>query len=211
MIVQDWGLIPYAQAYAKQMHIVKNVIAGDSDHLILCEHPAVLTLGRMTKAESFLFHRDLIEADGIDIQTVDRGGDVTLHAPGQLIIYPIINLAHYGKDLKKYMIFLENVAVDLLLDFGILAERIEGQRGVFVGGKKIISIGVGLKKWVTYHGIGINISTDLKLFRWIKPCGLNVQMTSMMQLCPSGVLIKDIKQKCVDKFKSHLLSLGKTS
>ncbi len=197
-IVEDWGVIPYNDAYARQKAIVEGVIAGESDRLICCEHPAVLTLGRMTHPDSLLYTREDILAKGVEIHTIDRGGDVTLHAPGQLIVYPIVNLNNRGKDLKKYMQRLEQLAVDLLNSFGILAESIEGKRGVFTRGKKIVSIGVGVRKWVTYHGLGINVNTDLSLFRLIKPCGLDVTMTSMERELGAKVNIQDVKQRMID-------------
>jgi lipoate-protein ligase B len=114
-----------------------------------------------------------------------------------LIVYPIFNLNNRGKNLKLYMERLEEVAVDLLKNFGILAISIPGQRGVFVGKDKIISIGVGVRKWVTYHGLGINVSTDLFLFDLIKPCGLDVRMTSMQKLKGGPVPMADVKARAV--------------
>jgi lipoate-protein ligase B len=203
MIDEDWGLMDYSLAYARQKDYVQNIIAGAADHLILCEHPAVLTLGRMTKPESLLYSRQAIEARGVAIREVDRGGDVTLHAPGQLVVYPIFNLNNSQKDLKMYMVKLEQVAVDLLRDFGILAISIPGQRGVFVGADKIISIGIGVRKWVTYHGLGINVNTDLSLFDLIKPCGLNVRMTSMQKLKGREVPMGEVKAKVVEQVRKH--------
>ncbi len=198
---EDWGLIGYQEAYARQKAIVEGVMNGEPDRLIICEHPAVLTLGRMTHPDSLLYTRENILAQGIEIYPIDRGGDVTLHAPGQLIVYPIINLSQHGKDLKKYMQVLEQVAVDLLNSFGILAESIEGKRGVFTANRKIVSIGVGVRKWVSFHGLGINVSTDLALFRFIKPCGLDVMMTTMARELGKNVEMKDVKAGIVRLFE----------
>ncbi len=201
MIIEDWGLIPYTDAYERQKERVRRVMDGAADHLVLCEHPAVLTLGRMTNPASLLYQRSDIEARGVTIAKVDRGGDVTLHAPGQLVVYPIFNLDNYGKNLKVYMETLEEVAVDLLRNFGILAISVPGQRGVFVGPEKIISIGVGVRKWVTYHGLGINVNTDLSLFNLIKPCGLNVRMTSMQKLKGRVIPMQEVKTEIVNQFQ----------
>ena len=218
MVVEDWGLIEYAQALQRQRGLVQSLLEGASDHLVLCEHPAVLTLGRMTNPDSLLYQRKEIEERGITIINVDRGGDVTLHAPGQLIVYPIFNLNNYGKDLKVYMEILEEVAVDLLNNFGILAISIPGKRGVFVEDPdrgvgvpaeqskrrdKIISIGVGVRKWVAYHGLGINVNTDLSFFNLIKPCGLNVRMTSMQRIKGHAVGMQEVKAKVVEQFQKH--------
>jgi len=201
MIIEDWGLIDYVEGLARQKRCVQSVMQGAADRLVLCEHPPVLTLGRMTNPDSLLYQHKDIEARGVAIVSVDRGGDVTLHAPGQLVVYPVFNLTHQDKNLKIYMEKLEELAVDLLKNFGILAISISGQRGVFVGKDKIISIGVGVRKWVTYHGLGINVNTDLSLFNLIKPCGLNVQMTSMQQLKGHPLPMEDVKAKAIEQFQ----------
>jgi lipoate-protein ligase B len=201
MIIEDWGLIGYADAYQRQRDLALKVLEGLPDHLVLGEHLPVLTLGRMTNPESLLYQRHDIEERGVEIINVDRGGDVTLHAPGQLIVYPVFNLNKHGKDLKLYMEKLEELAVDLLRNFGILAISVSGKRGVFVGEDKIISIGVGVRKWVTYHGLGINVNTDLSLFNLIKPCGLNVRMTSMQKLTGHSVPIEAVKEKVIELFQ----------
>jgi len=203
IIIDDWGLVEYTEGLHRQRELVSKVVGGEKDHLILCEHPAVLTLGRMTNLESLLYQREDIEKQGVKITSVDRGGDVTLHAPGQLIIYPVFNLNKYGKNLKVYMEKLEEVAVDLLRNFDILAISIPGKRGVFVGPDKVISIGVGVRKWVTYHGLGINVNTDLSLFNLLKPCGLDVRMTSMQKLKGQVIAMADVKAKAVTLFQER--------
>ena len=211
--IEDWGVIDYMEAYARQRQIVDAVIAGGLPRLIFCEHPPVLTLGRMTKADSLIFSREDIEVRGVKVYPIDRGGDVTLHAPGQMVVYVIMDLKTCGKDLKVYLEKLEQVAVDLLKDFGILAISIPGKRGVFASPHallssessgdrfhKIVSIGVGVRKWVTYHGLGINVSTDLSLFRLIRPCGLDVKMTSIEKLLGKPVDMNDVR----NKFLNHI-------
>jgi lipoate-protein ligase B len=209
MIVEDWRLINYAEAFERQKKCVQSVIEGAADRLIFCEHPAVLTLGRMTNPESLLYQRAEIEARGVTVTNVDRGGDVTLHAPGQLIVYPVFNLNKRDRNLKVYMEKLQEVAVDLLKNFGILAISISGQRGVYVGEDKIISIGVGVRKWVTYHGLGINVNTDLSLFNLIKPCGLDVRMTSMQKLKGHPVHMQEVKAKATELFQRNFESTSK--
>ena len=200
-VLEDWGLIGYLEAYQRQKDLVNRVIAGESPRLILCEHPAVLTMGRMTKPENLLWTTESIKAQGVDVISVDRGGDVTLHAPGQLVVYPIINLSDRGRDLKVFLGQLEQVVIDLLREFDILAGSINGQRGVWVGKDKIASIGIGVRKWVSYHGLGLNVNTDLKLYRMIRPCGLNVEMTSIGKLKGAPVDMNVVKEKIVDQFK----------
>lgn len=199
-VIQDWGLIPYQEAFRRQKELVNRVIGGAEPHLILCEHPAVLTLGRMTKPDSLLWMQDEIKAAGVEVISIDRGGDVTLHAPGQLVVYPIFDLNDRGRDLKIFLEELEDVVIDLLTDFGILAGSIDGQRGVWVGKNKIASIGIGVRKWVTYHGVGLNVNTDLKLFRMIRPCGLDVQMTSIQKINGVTIDMNQVKEKMVNRF-----------
>jgi lipoate-protein ligase B len=200
--IENWGLVDYMAAYQRQKALVDAVIGGAPERLIFCKHPAVLTLGRMTKPESFLYGREDILAKGVQVCSIDRGGDVTLHAPGQLVVYPIMDLNRRGRDLKSYLEKLEQVAVDLLTDFGILAVSIPGKRGVFVKADKIVSIGIGVRKWVTFHGLGINVSTDLSLFRLIKPCGLDVQMTSMERLLKKSVPMEAVRSNFVKHFNA---------
>ena len=197
--VEYWGSIQYPESYTRQRQIVEDVLAGEDNRLIFCEHPPVITLGRLTKPDSLIYTRDEIQAQGIAIIPVDRGGDVTMHMPGQLVVYIIVNLNKYGKDLKIYMQRLEQVAVDLLKSFGILAISIEGKRGVFVGDKKIVSIGIGVRKWVAFHGLGINVNNDLSLYRYIKPCGLDVQMTNITQMSKSPVTISDVQKEFLNQ------------
>lgn len=199
-VVEDWGLINYQQAYARQKEEAERVIAGAPARLIFCEHPAVLTLGRMTKRENLLWPKELIESKDVSIVPIDRGGDVTLHAPGQLVIYSIMNLSVVERNLKRYLEQLQEVVIDLLKEFDILAEGLNGQRGVWAGKDKIASIGVGVRKWVSYHGIGLNVNTDLELFRMIRPCGLDVAMTSMKKLKGQPVDINLVKEKAVRLF-----------
>ena len=199
-IIEDWGLIDHRAAVKRQRAVVQEVITGASQRLVFCEHPPVLTLGRMFKPDSFLYTREDILSRGVSIVPVDRGGDVTLHVPGQLIVYVMADLNRYGRDLKVYLEYLEQVAIDLLKDFDILAMGMPGQRGVFTDRNKIVSIGVGVRKWVTYHGLGINVNTDLSLFDLIKPCGLDVKMTSIAKLRGGPVVMGDVKEKFTRHF-----------
>lgn len=198
---EDLGLIEYSQAFAIQKKAVEEVMAGGAPRLFVCEHPAVITIGRMSRDENFLLDKDEIRKRGVEIITVDRGGDLTLHSPGQLVVYPILNLNLHGKDLHRYLNNLEQVAIDLLSDFGIVADRFSGRTGAWVGNKKIASIGVGVRRWVSYHGIGINVNTDLELFKLIRPCGLNVSMTSMANIMGHPINMSDVKKSCFNHIK----------
>ena len=201
--VRDLGLIDCAVAYEIQKEAVARVIAGGVQTVFLCEHPTVITLGRMSHEEHIL-NRETIERVGIRVVPIDRGGDVTLHAPGQLVVYPILSLAG-SRDLRLYMSKLEQVTIALLKSFGIVANRISGKTGVFVGQDKIASLGIGVRKWVTYHGLGINVNTDLKFFDLIRPCGLDVRMTSVAQIKGQAVEMGEVKKRFVEYFSKELL------
>ncbi|MBI5024907.1 MAG: lipoyl(octanoyl) transferase LipB [Candidatus Omnitrophica bacterium] len=212
---QDLGLIDYAASYGIQKECVARVLAGGAQVLLLCEHPAVITLGRLAQ-EANILNLEAINRQGIRVVPIDRGGDVTLHAPGQLVVYPILNLApcppvprsgtysagrQGSRDLRLYMHKLEQVTIALLKSFDIVASRFSGKTGVFVGPDKIVSLGIGVRKWVTYHGLGLNVNTDLKLFELIKPCGLDVRMTSIARIKGNPVDMSRVKQQLVECFK----------
>ena len=197
--VRDLGLIDYDTAYGIQKESMARVLAGGAQTILLCEHPAVITLGRMFQ-EANILNEEAITRQGIRVVPIDRGGDVTLHAPGQLVVYPILNLAQSKRDLRLYMHKLEQVTIALLKSFGIVANRISGKTGVFVGPGKIASLGIGVRKWVTYHGLGINVNTDLKLFELIKPCGLDVRMTSIARIEGQPIDMSEVKQRLIKSF-----------
>lgn len=203
--IQDLGLIDYDAAYRLQKESVARVLAGGAQTILLCEHPAVITLGRLAQ-EANILNREAIERSRIRVVPIDRGGDVTLHAPGQLVVYPILNLAQSSRDLRLYMQKLEQVAIDLLRSFDIVANRISGKTGVFVGLNKIVSLGIGVRKWVTFHGLGINVNTDLRLFDLIKPCGLDVRMTSMAWLKGEAMEMGEVKDRVLECLNKELLS-----
>lgn len=174
--ILDAGVVPYAEALERQRALVRERIAGRRDHdvLLLLEHPAVVTLGRGARAGH------LLRPEGIDVFEIERGGDVTFHGPGQLVGYPILDLTGYRRDLHWYLRTLEAALITGLADLGIPADRNPGYTGVWTRGRKIASIGVHVKQWVTSHGFALNVTTDLSQFDRIVPCGIpGVEMTSV--------------------------------
>jgi lipoyl(octanoyl) transferase len=170
------GIVPYEHALAWQRQLAEDRIAGRLDHdvLLLLEHPPVVTLGRNSHAAH------LLQPQGVDVFEVERGGDVTFHGPGQLVGYPILDLSAYKKDLHWYLRTLEQALIDALAILEIPAERNPGFTGVWTRGKKIASIGIHVKQWVTWHGFALNVTTDLAHFDRIVPCGIDgVEMTSV--------------------------------
>jgi lipoyl(octanoyl) transferase len=172
------GTVPYGEALEWQRQLAEDRIAGRRPHdmLVLLEHPPVVTLGRNSHAGN------LLRPDGVDVFEVERGGDVTFHGPGQLVGYPILDLRNYKPDLHWYLRTLEQALIESLARLDIPAERHPGFTGVWTGGRKIASIGIHVKQWVTWHGFALNVTTDLSHFDRIVPCGIpNVEMTSIQK------------------------------
>jgi lipoyl(octanoyl) transferase len=179
------GRVPYAEAAALQARLRDAVKAGDGDeHLLLLEHPNVYTLGRNAVAGDVLAPAAALAERGIEVHETDRGGQVTYHGPGQLVGYPIVNLSPDRRVVRRYMRDLEETLRRTLADYGVEAVARGGDElGMWVGGAKVASLGVHLKRWVTTHGFALNVTTDLDLFAGIVPCGLSgVTMTSIERL-----------------------------
>ena len=176
------GRVPYAEALGLQRDIAAARIAGGiaQDVLLLLEHPPVVTLGRSAKTQSMLCTPGLLAARGVEVHEVERGGDVTFHGPGQLVGYPIVDLKRHKQDLHWYLRQVEEALIAGLDDLGIVANRHPGLTGVWTQGRKIASIGVHARDWVTWHGFALNVTTDLSYFDLIVPCGIDgVVMTSV--------------------------------
>lgn len=193
------GRIPYRDALEWQRSLADDRIRGRLPHdvLLLLEHDPVVTLGRTSQAAHVL------HPAGIDVVEVERGGDVTFHGPGQLVGYPIIDLQAYRPDLHWYLRTLEQALVIALENLGIPAERTPGLTGVWTRGRKIASIGIHVKQWVTWHGFALNVTTDLAAFDRIVPCGIpGVVMTSVAHERPGvGSLWEDAIQAVIGGFE----------
>ncbi len=170
----DLGKVPYREAWDVQARLVaarRQGLVGDL--LLLLEHPPVYTLGRGGKAEHLRVSVQWLRRQGAEVFEVDRGGDITFHGPGQLVGYPILDLSAWGRDLHRYLRSLEEVLIRALAAFGLRAGRKAGYTGVWVGDRKIAAIGVKLNSgWITSHGFALNVSTDLRWFDYIVPCGI---------------------------------------
>ncbi len=150
------------------------------DLLLLVEHPPVVTMGRSTRPENLPVPQETLTARGVELFEIERGGDVTYHGPGQLVGYPIFDLTEHKADLHWFLRQLESALIRVLSDFGIEGERQKGYTGVWTAGRKIASIGIHVKQWVTWHGFALNVTTDLSYFDLIVPCGIqDVVMTSI--------------------------------
>ena len=184
LLVVDLGTVPFAAALDLQRAAARARISGaiDQDVLLLVEHPPVITLGRSSKAHHLLASPALLASRGVELFEVERGGDVTFHGPGQLVGYPIIDLKRHTQDLHWYLRQVEKALIRSLEPLGILAGRQAGLTGVWTDGRKLASIGVHARDWVTWHGFALNVTTDLTYFDLMVPCGIaDVQMTSVQR------------------------------
>jgi lipoyl(octanoyl) transferase len=174
MIVQDWGTIDFHDAWRRQRELADAVLRLDHpDTLVFCEHQPVITLGRTTQDGSLLLSRELLTQQGIDVVEINRGGEATVHNPGQLVGYPIFNLTRSRQDLHWFLRLLEQAVIDTLAEYTVEAQRVDGLTGVWIGeSRKICAIGIHCSRWVTSHGFALNVSNDLDLFNAIVPCGI---------------------------------------
>jgi lipoate-protein ligase B len=204
--VEDLGLRPYDEVLELQRELRRRRIAGEigEDVLLLVEHPPVITLGRGTRPGSVPIAPAELERRGVEVFEVVRGGDVTFHGPGQLVGYPILDLRGHRQDLHWYLRSLEDVLIQALGRLNIEADRNPGLTGVWTAGRKIASIGIHVKQWVTLHGFALNVTTDLDPFDLIVPCGIRqVVMTSMASelLRADGVaLMREARGQVVEAF-----------
>lgn len=203
--VRHLGLMPYGEALEYQRALARARISGEVAHdvLLLVEHPPVVTLGRSSKERHLLASPAALAARGIELFEVERGGDVTFHGPGQLVGYPIIDLKQHRRDLHWYLRTLEEALISALGEFGIPAQRNPGLTGVWTQGRKIASIGVHARDWVTWHGFALNVSTNLAYFDVIVPCGIEaVTMTSMERELGTPIRLADVEEAVVVAFEA---------
>ncbi len=182
-----WGMRDYADMHTWQQELVQQRAQDEIPNVLLTgEHPPVITLGRKTPST------DAYDGD-IPVVAIERGGEATFHGPGQLVAYPIVHLTESRKDLHAFQRDLEEIGIRTLAEFGIEGERSERGTGVWVGRKKIQSLGIAVRKWITWHGLALNVSTDLAVFRQFRPCGLDGGvMTSMVECLNRPVNISEV-------------------
>ena len=211
LVVVQLGTLPYGEALELQRAVARQRISGEipDDLLLLVEHPPVVTTGRTTKGPNLLASADLLRARGVELFDVERGGDVTFHGPGQLVGYPVIDLKQHKKDLHWYLRQVEEALIRGIAKAGLRGERSEGYTGVWTRGlidgpdhelRKIASIGVHARDWVTWHGFALNVTTDLSYFDLMVPCGIQgVAMTSIgRELGDPHVSVSQISRDVAD-------------
>jgi lipoyl(octanoyl) transferase len=181
--IRDLGRMRYGDALVIQQDLVEQRKQGRiPDQLLFVEHPHVITQGRNGRPENLLAGDAALRSAGIDYHATDRGGDITYHGPGQIVGYPILDLREWKRDVGAYVRAIEQVIIDALLEFEIIAGRVPGCTGVWVDGKKVAAIGIHISRWVTSHGFALNHTTDLRYFQYIVPCGLTKPVTSMQEV-----------------------------
>ncbi len=203
ILVQNIGQKSYKAVWDLQKEMQQQRIKGEiDDTLILVEHDPVYTLGKNANEDHLLQSRD----ESIDVFNIERGGDITFHGPGQLVVYPILDLSNYKKSVSWYMRTLEQVLIDTLIEFKIIAQRNEGLTGVWVGDEKIAALGVRISRWVTMHGFSLNVNPDLSFYDGIIPCGIfDHGVTSMEQLLGETQNNDNVKNMVIEKFNKYFI------
>jgi len=198
------GQVEYAKGVDIQLDYVERRARGEvPDTLLLLTHPHVYTFGRTGDPKNLLVSRESLAREGISVARVGRGGDVTYHGPGQLVGYPIVLMAK--PDVHRYVRAVEASLIDALGAFGVTARRIEGLTGVWTGEKKIASIGVGVRRWVTYHGFALNVCTDLSYFKRIHLCGLvGREATSIAEVVGRQVPVEEVREAVAEACGQHI-------
>jgi lipoyl(octanoyl) transferase len=200
--VAQLGRLDYAEALRLQRELVaQRKVEAIPDTLLLLEHPHVYTLGRNAKRKHLLVSDAQLRALGAQLFDTDRGGDITYHGPGQLVGYPIFDLARHRRDIAWFMRSLEEVFLGVARDFGVAGERLAGAPGVWVGNDKLVAMGVHVSRWVTSHGFAFNVSTDLRYFDWIVPCGLRGKgVTSLEKILRHEVAMETAIRCVIEHF-----------
>ncbi|HOJ32279.1 MAG TPA: lipoyl(octanoyl) transferase LipB [Candidatus Hydrogenedentes bacterium] len=196
------GLCPFQKAWTLQRERLEHVRRGTMPNaLFLLEHAPVITLGRNSRDEHVLASSNELSRKGIEVVSTDRGGDVTYHGPGQMVAYPILNLRQWQKSIRWYLRSLEEVVITLLDTYGVSATREPPFTGVWARGEKVAAIGVGLRDWVTFHGLSLNVNTDLKAFELIVPCGLyGKSVTSLQKILGKSLSMADVMERFTEIF-----------
>ena len=206
LTVVDCGLADYRDVLKRQRRLRELRWAGDApDTVLIVEHPAVVTLGARQSANRLELDRTELVRRGIDVVDIRRGGGATAHNPGQLVFYPILDLRALGLGINQYIRRLEHIGIELLNTFGVRSDRRKGYPGLWVDSRKIASIGVRASKFVTLHGMAINIQNDLSIFDYMVPCGLDgVEMTSVLKETGKQHDMSEVKERLALLLRSEL-------
>lgn len=201
----DLGLVPYADALTVQRRLATLRVEDRlGDVLLLVEHPPVITLGRAGQKAHLCVAESSLAALGFEFFEVERGGEMTYHGPGQLVGYPILNLADHGRDVHRYLRQLEELLIMTLSDFGVMAGRSLGRTGVWIGQSKIASVGIHVGRWVARHGFALNVNMDLTPFKLIIPCGIQgAKVTDMARELSRPLVVGEVKAALTERFEGE--------
>lgn len=218
--IEDWGLTRYGDSWKRQKLIFDGMVMAkrrgiltDKEHLVMTEHHPVVTMGRHAESANVLLPESEINKRGVECFRIERGGDVTFHGPGQLVVYPLIDLEKHHLGVKDYVSLLEDTVISTIGNYGIKGEKIEGATGVWIGKggeseRKICAIGIKCSRHCTMHGLALNVNTDLSYFSLINPCGfVNKGVTSISKELGYEVPMEDVKKMFSRLFISRILLL----
>lgn len=199
---EDWGLIDYQEAWDKQKALVKEVQNGKKSTLVFCEHPTVITIGKNGSEENLTKPSSFYEDKHIQVIWNNRGGDVTLHNPKQLVAYPIFNLSEFKEDLHWFLRKLEDCVIDTIANYNLKGDRYPGFTGVWLDQeRKICAMGLNCSRWVTSHGLALNVTNDIGEFNYIIPCGIKEkEVTSISKEIGTQVDINKVKEQLLTSF-----------
>ncbi len=202
LAVIDAGIMHYGDTWRLQKGIVARKRSGDRrDYLILVEHPNIFTIGRRGSEDNILADKDRLKEESLEVLHVDRGGDITFHGPGQIVAYPLFDLRNHVRDVRLFIRNLENVISLVIKDYGVEAESGKGHTGVWVAGAKLGFIGISITGWITYHGMSLNVNTNLEYFAMIRPCGIEgITATSLAKILGRHIDTDFLKKSIVAKF-----------
>lgn len=221
VVVQNLGLIDYKQAWDYQEEVLQSIVKvktqnrqepqqviATKNYFLFCEHPHVYTLGKSGHGEYLLIDDERLKQINATYYKINRGGDITYHGPGQLVGYPILDLDNFFTDIHKYLRFLEEVIIQTLAEYGIVAGRYTGYTGVWLDAdnplkaRKICAMGVRCSRWVTMHGFALNVNTNLAYFDYIVPCGISdKQVTSLEKELGRAISLEEVEQKILHHFE----------
>ena len=204
LVAHDLGRAQYDSTHELQKRLQQARIRGDiDDTLLVLEHPPVITLGRGAHEHNVLLSRERLTRLGFSVHEIGRGGDVTYHGPGQLVMYPIVSLEPDRKDVRRYVRDLEETMIRTCADWGLSATRVEGLNGAWIEDRKVGAVGVRISRWVTMHGLALNVNTDLEQFRVIVPCGIQDRgVTSLSRELGRSIAMSEVAQAAASHFAS---------
>jgi lipoate-protein ligase B len=205
--VIDLGLIDFESADKYQKNILSQTKQQKRQNtLLLLRHEPVITIGRTGSRENILADSQVLLDKNIKIIPADRGGDVTFHGPGQLVAWPVFNLKYHKKDVHFFLRNLEQVIMNTLRELGIKSQTIPGKTGIWIGDKKIASIGIGISSWISFHGISLNVEPEDEYFSLIRPCGMDIKTTCIREQTDKDICFDDIKRLLVENFKNDQIT-----